>query len=96
MVPRLPWANGLSRLPRTGRPVTFGKRIDEDLVPAGAPLMLSEVYAGGEVVYRRRRATVVAVLPTETPGGSEVVLARIRFPRGGEQTVFAGQLEGKT
>lgn len=72
--------------------MTFGPR--DEVAPAGTPLLISDVYAGREVVYRRRRATVVAVVPTKTPSGSDVVLARIRFPRGGEATVFAGQLEG--
>lgn len=67
----------------------------DDVAPAGMPLALEDVYPGREVVYRQRRATVLAVLPVGTPGGSEVVLARLRFPRGGEQTVFAGQLQGK-
>jgi hypothetical protein len=67
----------------------------DEISAAGLPLALSEVYAGRQVVYRRRKAVVLAVLPCGTPSGSEVVLARVRFPRGGEQTVFAGQLEAR-
>jgi hypothetical protein len=70
--------------------MTFSKRV---LVPRGQPLTLQDIHAGLEVRYHGRRAIVLATVEERTPSGSAVVLARLRFPRGGEQTVFAGQLE---
>lgn len=72
----------------------FDRNRDE-ISPPGLPLALDEVYPGREVVYRRRKAVVLTVMATNTPSGSDIVLAVLRFPRGGEQTVFAAQLEAR-
>lgn len=68
--------------------VTF--RYPTSDVPQAAPT--ENLTVGAVVTYRRRQATLLAVWDAPTPGGATVRLARIQFPKGGEQTVFAHQL----
>lgn len=75
--------------PVFGRTVTTG-------IPTRTPLTSGELWPGREVVYGGRKARVLAVAIEVAPSGSEIVLCRLQFPRGGEQTVFAAQLEAAT
>ena len=56
-------------------------------------LSTDKIWPGLEVHYKGRRAVVLSIVEQKAPSGAVVFLARLRFPRGGEQTVFANQLE---
>lgn len=53
----------------------------------------ADLQAGQNVLYHGRRATLVELGEGKFNDGSVIPLARLRFPRGGVQVVFANQLE---